>query len=177
MVVAKVSAYIHIRITTTLQHYFHTRAHLVIPMRACVVLYPVQPPYPQKLRAIGCPGSKTKRGLQMLKITTKLSERLGMKQLRQSHRNVTHTMDQILWDFARFYGEKLPRLTRRKLSQEEIATSALRAFEATGHAVRQADADGNLTWRATPELLEYAPSGSGGIVTIRAPSFDREERS
>jgi hypothetical protein len=43
-VVAKVSAYIHIRVTTTLQRYFHMRAHLAIPMCACVVLYPVQPP-------------------------------------------------------------------------------------------------------------------------------------
>jgi hypothetical protein len=42
-VVAKVSAYIHIRIATTLQRYFHMRAHLEIPMCACVVLYPVQP--------------------------------------------------------------------------------------------------------------------------------------
>ena len=88
----------------------------------------------------------------MPQIMTKLSERLKMKRSRQSHRNVTHTMDQILWDFAMCFGDGLPRSKRRELSQEQIATSALRAFELTGHAVRQADAEGNLTWKATPEL-------------------------
>ena len=113
----------------------------------------------------------------MPQITTKLSKLMKMKRPQQSSWNVTHTMDQILWDYAKYYGEKLHRSTRMKLSEEEIAISALRAFEVQGHAVREADVDGNLTWRATPKMLEHSSLGSGGIVTIRAPSFDREENS
>jgi hypothetical protein len=89
--------------------------------------------------------------------------------------NVSHTMDQILWDFGQCYGEKLPRSTRKDLSQEQIAICALRAFEKTGFAIRHADAEGNLTWKATPEMQAYDPDAMGGTVTIRAPSFDREE--
>ena len=89
--------------------------------------------------------------------------------------NVSHTMDQILWDFGQCYGEKLPRSTRKDLSQEQIAICALRAFKKTGFAVRQADAKGNLTWKATPEMQAYDPDTMGGTVTIRAPSFDRDE--
>jgi hypothetical protein len=99
---------------------------------------------------------------------TKLSERLKMKRSRHSDKNVTHTMDQILWDYSQIYGEKLP--PGRKLSEEEIAICGLRAFEEYGHAVREADVDGNLTWRATAKMLEHSSLGAGGIVTIRAPA-------
>ena len=61
------------------------------------------------------------------------------------------------------------------MSEEQIAICALRAFKKTGFAVRQADAKGNLTWKATPEMQAYDPDAMGGTVTIRAPSFDRDE--
>ena len=93
----------------------------------------------------------------------------------KSNTNVSHTIDQILWEFGQRFGEMLPRSKRKHLSREQIAICALRAFEAGGLAIRKADADGNFTWRATPEMLAYDPDSSGGTVTMRAPSFDREE--
>lgn len=106
----------------------------------------------------------------MPQILMKLSERLKMKRLRQSQSSVIHTMDQILWDFSQIWGETLPPSPGQKLSEAEIAICALRAFEASGRAVRETDADGNLTWRATPEMQAYDSDSSGGTVTIRAPA-------
>jgi len=106
----------------------------------------------------------------MPQILTKLSERLKMKRLPQSQSNVTHTIDQILWDFSQIWGETLPQSPGLKLSKEEIAICGLRAFEEGGCAVREADADGNLTWRATPEMQGYDSDSSGGTITIRAPA-------
>ena len=85
---------------------------------------------------------------------------------KQSSANVSHTMDQILWEFGQGYGEKLPRSKRKHFSREQIAIFALLAFEANGFAIRTEDANGNQIWKATPKMQAYSPE-TLGTVTIR----------
>ena len=87
---------------------------------------------------------------------------------------MTHTIDQVLWEFGAMLVEVACPSSRRALTQEQIAIHALCAFEAGGFAIRETDADGNLTWRAAPEMQAYSPHTAGGTVTIKAPSFEPE---
>jgi hypothetical protein len=80
-----------------------------------------------------------------------------------------------LWDYSQTIGEKLPRKMWEEAGLEEIAIGGLAALEKLGRAVRHTGADGNLTWKATPEVQACRKDTSGATVTIRAPSFDRIE--
>jgi hypothetical protein len=76
-------------------------------------------------------------------------------------------LDQVLWDFAQFYG-KLFRADHPdlKLSIDQAVLAGALAFEERGVAVRYTDPDGGMTWKATPKFLRETGLEPGGLVTI-----------
>jgi hypothetical protein len=76
-------------------------------------------------------------------------------------------MDQVLWDYAQFYRKMYaadhPHLD---VSKELAAIALLETQEGLGGAIRYTDADGTITWRASPKFLRETGLEPGSLVTI-----------
>ena len=77
-------------------------------------------------------------------------------------------MDEILWEFAQYYREKLAAESRVALTNERLVAAAMRSFEEAGIAVRRAATDGTIVFKATPKFLSEIGHESGDVVTIDA---------
>ena len=76
-------------------------------------------------------------------------------------------MDEVLWDFSKFYREKLLAKTPDvEVSEDVAAISMLRAMEVTGDVVQHIHPDGNVTWKATPKFLGSTGLETGPLVTL-----------
>ena len=78
-------------------------------------------------------------------------------------------MDEVLWEFSKFYGEEFrAKNPDVELSADMAAIAMLRAMEEIGHVVQNISPDGNVTYKATPEFLDSTGSEPGPLVTLRS---------
>jgi hypothetical protein len=76
-------------------------------------------------------------------------------------------MDEVLWEFSKRYGTLYTAQTGICLGERAAAVAGLLAFENSGDAVRCANSDGSITWKATPKFLCETGLEAGSLVTFR----------
>jgi hypothetical protein len=65
----------------------------------------------------------------------------------------------------------LPKKRRTRQTRGEAAFAGLRTLELYGHAMRNVNPDGSITWKATGELLAEYNCDIGDVVTIEPCTF------
>jgi hypothetical protein len=77
-------------------------------------------------------------------------------------------MDEILWQFGKLYYKKWCRENPKQsdVSVGVVVMSLLLAMEATGHAAKQLDADGSVTWTATDKFMVGKKTPRGSLVSF-----------
>ena len=77
-------------------------------------------------------------------------------------------MDEVLWEFSKFYRKMSAKNPGVELSADMAAICMLRAMEETGHVVQNISLDGNVTYKATPEFLDSTGSEPGPLVALKS---------
>lgn len=76
-------------------------------------------------------------------------------------------MDSVLCEFGKFYHKKyLENNPGSEVSFGIVATGMLLALEKKGDAVKHLDADGSVTWKATPKFLTGIKREAGPLVAF-----------
>ena len=65
-------------------------------------------------------------------------------------------MDKILTEYAdQAYETARPRRNGVQTTRDQVSAETLAELEATGDAMRFVDANGQIAWKATPQLRDY----------------------
>lgn len=76
-------------------------------------------------------------------------------------------MDDVLFQMAKYYHKlHLKDHPDSNADQGVIVMSTLIALEANGFATKHVDADGSVTWKATPKFLVNFKGGAGPLVVF-----------
>jgi hypothetical protein len=76
-------------------------------------------------------------------------------------------MDTVLWELGKFYHKKhLEDHPDSGVSVSFTVMNTLLALEENGDVVKHLDADGSVTWKATPKLLAFFEGGAGRLVAF-----------
>jgi hypothetical protein len=76
-------------------------------------------------------------------------------------------MDSAFWEFGKFYHKKhLEDHPGSGVSLGVITMGMLLALAENGDAVKHLDADGSVTWRATPKFLTTIGREAGPLVAF-----------
>jgi len=76
-------------------------------------------------------------------------------------------IENVLWQLAKFYRERLAEdHPDQPITMSVAALATFQALKDNGDAVEQVDADGNVTWKATPQLLRKTGLEPGPLVTF-----------
>lgn len=76
-------------------------------------------------------------------------------------------IENVIWQFAKLYQRKLVTAHPDcEINMSVAAVATLRAFKESGHAVEHPNADGSVTWKATPKFLRETGLEPGPLVTF-----------
>ncbi len=74
-------------------------------------------------------------------------------------------IENVIWQFAKLYRDKFAAdHPGQQMNMSVAAVATFLALKENGDAVEHADADGSVTWKATPKFLQSTGLEPGPLV-------------